>query len=178
LNTKNLVLMAMLVAVGAALYLVVPGFNAGMKFDFMLIMMFVGMFLFPDARSVLLLAVSTGVVSGILSTIPGGFIPNVIDKLITAFVVFAVIIVLKKIAKNLIVQTVIAAIGTLLSGTIFLTIAIFLLGIDFGLNNPFAFLFVTVVLPTVVMNAVAFFIINPIVNKLTKRSSFKTAVSN
>ena len=31
MNTKNLVLMALLVAVGAALYLVIPGFNGGMK---------------------------------------------------------------------------------------------------------------------------------------------------
>ena len=54
MNTKNLVLMAMLVAVGAALYLIIPGYNGGMKPDFMLTMMFIGIFLFPDVRSVFL----------------------------------------------------------------------------------------------------------------------------
>ena len=46
MNTKNLVLMAMLVAVGAALYLVIPGINGGMKPDFMLTMMFIGILFF------------------------------------------------------------------------------------------------------------------------------------
>ena len=41
MNTKNLVLMSLLVSVGAALYLVIPGFNGGMKPDFMLTMMFI-----------------------------------------------------------------------------------------------------------------------------------------
>jgi hypothetical protein len=30
MNTKNLVLMSLLVSIGAALYLVIPGFNGGM----------------------------------------------------------------------------------------------------------------------------------------------------
>ena len=104
MNTKNLVLMSLLVAVGAALYLVIPGFNGGMKPDFMLTMMFIGILLFPDVRSVFLLAISTGVISGLFSTFPLGFFPNIVDKLITAFVIYAVIISLKKVAKNLIVR--------------------------------------------------------------------------
>ncbi|MDX1772383.1 MAG: tryptophan transporter, partial [Planococcaceae bacterium] len=34
MNTKSLVLMSLLVGVGAALYLVIPGFGNGMKPDF------------------------------------------------------------------------------------------------------------------------------------------------
>ena len=168
MNTKNLVLMAMLVAVGAALYLIIPGFNGGMKPDFMLTMMFVGIFLFPDTRSVFILAITTGVLSGLFSTFPLGFFPNIVDKLITAFVIYAVIVSLKKVSSNLIGATVIAGVGTLLSGFIFLSVAIFILGVEL----PFTALFVTVVLPAVVMNGVAFFIIQPIVVKLMARSSF------
>ena len=120
---EKLVLMALLVAVGATLYLVIPGFNGGMKPDFMLTMMFIGIFLFPDVRSVFLLAVSTGVISGLFSTFPLAFFPNIIDKLITAFVIFAVIVTLKKVANNLIGATVIVGLGTLLSGAIFLSVA-------------------------------------------------------
>lgn len=166
--------MAMLVAVGAALYLIIPGFNGGMKPDFMLTMMFVGIFLFPDTRSVFILAITTGVLSGLFSTFPLGFFPNIVDKLITAFVIYAVVVSLKKVSSNLIGATVIAGVGTLLSGFIFLSVAIFILGVEL----PFTALFVTVVLPAIVMNGVAFFIIQPIVVKLMARSSFsKTATT-
>lgn len=173
MNTKNLVLMAMLVAVGAALYLIIPGFNGGMKPDFMLTMMFVGIFLFRDVRSVFILSITTGVLSGLFSTFPLGFFPNIVDKLITAFVIYAVVVSLKKVSSNLIGATVIAGIGTLLSGFVFLSVAIFILGVEL----PFTALFVTVVLPAVIMNGVAFFIIQPIVGKLMARSSFSKTVT-
>ena len=75
MNTKNLVLMAMLVAVGAALYLIIPGINGGMKTDFMLTMMFIGILLFRDVKSVFILTIATGVLSGLFSTFPLGFFP-------------------------------------------------------------------------------------------------------
>ena len=52
--------------------------------------------LFPEVRNVFLLAGTTGIISGIFSNFPGGFIPNVIDKFITAFIIYAIIISLKK----------------------------------------------------------------------------------
>lgn len=173
MNTKNLVLMAMLVAVGAALYLVIPGFSGGMKPDFMLTMMFVGIFLFRDVRSVFILALTTGILSGLFSTFPLGFFPNVVDKLITAFAIYGIIIVLQRVSNHLIGATAIAAVGTLLSGFVFLSVAIFILGVEL----PFTGLFVAVVLPAVVMNSVAFFIIQPIVAKLTEKSSFNKAIT-
>ena len=81
---------------------------------------------------------------------------------------------LKKVAGNLIASTVVAGIGTVLSGSIFLSIAIFILGADL----PFGGLFLAVVLPAVAMNGIAFFLIYPIVKGLVKRSSFKTALSS
>lgn len=174
MNTKNLVLMSLLVGVGAALYLVIPGFNGGMKPDFMLTMMFIGILLFPKASHVFLLALTTGVLSGLFSTFPAGFIPNVVDKFITAFVFFVVVLTLKSLSSKLPVATVLAGVGTLLSGLIFLSVAIFILGVDV----PFVPLILTVVLPTVVLNSVAFFLIFPIVTKLVKRSKFDTALSN
>lgn len=174
MKTKNLVLMAMLIAVGTALYLIIPGYGGGMKPDFMLTMMFIGIFLFPDVRSVFILAITTGVLSGLFSTFPLGFFPNIVDKLITAYVVYAVVIALSKLADNLIVATVIAALGTLLSGTIFLSVAIFILGVEL----PFGILFVTVVLPAIALNGIAFFIIKPIVMKIMERSSFSKPITN
>ncbi|MFD1206757.1 MULTISPECIES: tryptophan transporter [Sporosarcina] len=172
MNTKNLTLMAILVAVGAALYLVIPGYGEGMKPDFMLTMMFIGIFLFPDVKSVFLLGATTGIISGIFTSFPGGFIPNIIDKFITAFIVYAVIVAMKKLSQHLVVSTMIACLGTLLSGTIFLSVAIYVM----GANVPFGLLFLTVVLPAIAMNGVVFFIMYPIITGLLKRTSFKTAL--
>ncbi|MGB2992789.1 MAG: tryptophan transporter [Paenisporosarcina sp.] len=176
MNTKNLVLMSLLVSVGAALYLVIPGFNGGMKPDFMLTMMFIGILLFPKVSHVFLLAITTGVISGLFSTFPAGFIPNVVDKFITAFVFFAIVVALKHLTTKLPVAVALTALGTLLSGVIFLSVAIFVLGVEIPLS--FGFLVTTVVLPTVALNAIAFFFIFPIVTQLVKRSKFKTALSN
>ncbi len=173
MNTKNLVLMALLVSVGATLYVVIPGINGGMKPDFMLTMMFVGILLFPNVKNVFLLAVTTGVLSGLFSTFPGGFFPNVIDKFITAFVFLALVMILKKFVSKLPVTIALCAVGTLLSGAIFLSAAIFII----GANIPFGLLIATVVLPAVLMNGVAFAFIYPIVITLVKRSKFETAVS-
>ncbi|EMR05347.1 hypothetical protein C772_02698 [Bhargavaea cecembensis DSE10] len=173
MKTKNLVLMALLIGIGTALYLVIPGINGGMKPDFMLTMMFIGILLFRDIKSVLVMSVSTGILSGLFTTFPGGFIPNVIDKTVTGIVFFGVVLLLGKLADKLAVATVLAALGTVLSGSIFLSVAIFVLGGDF----PFMALFLTVVLPAIAMNAIAFFIIYPIVLRLAQRSNYAPAPS-
>ena len=81
--------------------------------------------------------------------------------------------ILKKFVSKLPVTIALCSVGTLLSGTIFLSAAIFVI----GANIPFSLLVVTVVLPAVVMNGVAFALIYPIVITLVKRSKFETAVS-
>lgn len=173
MNTKNLVLMSLLLAVGAVLYIIIPGFNGGMKPDFMLTMMFIGILLFPDVKSVFLLGITTGVISGLFSTFPGGFVPNVIDKSITAFVFFGLVLLLNKYANKLSVAVLLTCVGTVVSGTIFLSTAIFV----FGAGMVFKELFVLVVLPAIVINAIAFFVIYPIIGKIIKRSKFNTAIT-
>ncbi|GEK33485.1 tryptophan transporter [Kurthia sibirica] len=174
MKTKNLVLMALLVAVGATLYLVIPPINGGMKIDFMLTMMFIGIILFPNTRDVFLLAVTTGILSGLFSTFPGGFVPNVIDKFVTAYIVLLLINLLKSHKTSLIPTTIIVGIGTTISGSVFLGAAI----IVAGANIPFSLLFVTVVLPAIIINSVAFVIIYPIITKLVARSKFDTSLSH
>lgn len=175
MNTKNLVLMALLVGVGAALYVVTPGLVQGMKPDFMLTMMFIGILLFPTVKETFLLSISTGVLSGLFTTFPGGFIPNVIDKAITGFVFLIVLLMIKKLVSNIAVSAILVGLGTILSGTIFLSVALFVIGTDVG--KTFTMLFAGVVLPAVAFNVVAFVIIYPIVLSLVKRSKFKTSVS-
>lgn len=175
MNTKNLVLMALLVGVGAALYLIIPGYGEGMKPDFMLTMMFIGIILFPTFKETLLLAITTGVLSGLFSTFPGGFFPNIIDKVITGIVFFVIVMAVRSLIQKIAVGTVLVGLCTILSGTIFLSMASVLVGLPGG--SAFSALFVAVVLPGVVLNAIAFIIIYPIITNLLKRANFKTSVS-
>ncbi|MCT6924658.1 MULTISPECIES: tryptophan transporter [Bacillales] len=174
MNTKNLVLMALLVGVGATLYVIIPGINGGMKPDFMLTMMFIGILLFPTFKETFLLALSTGVLSGLFSTFPGGFVPNIIDKAVTGFLFLIIVLALRQLVQKLAVTISLVAIGTIVSGSTFLAMALLLTDVPI----KFSVLFLTVVLPAVVLNTIAFVIIFPIVSKLLKRSSFKTAVSH
>ncbi|WP_445478380.1 tryptophan transporter [Lysinibacillus irui] len=175
MNTKNLVLMALLVGVGAALYVVTPGMVNGMKPDFMLTMMFIGILLFPTVKETFLLSLSTGVLSGLFTTFPAGLVPNIIDKAVTGFVFLAALLILKKLASHFAVSAVLVGLGTILSGTVFLTVALFVFNANVGAT--FTMLFIGVVLPAVAFNVVAFAVIYPIVAKLVKRSKFNTAIS-
>ncbi|MEG0385331.1 MAG: tryptophan transporter [Solibacillus sp.] len=175
MNTKNLVLMALLIGIGTALYIVIPGIVQGMKPDFILTMMFIGILLFPTFKETFLLGLTSGVLSGLFTTFPAGFLPNVVDKFITAFVFLAIVLALKKLTANMVVTTISVAIGTLISGIIFLSVALFAMGTDVG--APFLILLSSVVLPAVAFNAVAFIIIYPIIQKLVKRSNFQTSLS-
>ncbi len=166
--------MALLVGIGATLYVIIPGFNGGMKPDFMLTMMFIGIILFPTLKETFLLSLATGVLSGLFSTFPGGFVPNIIDKAVTGFVFLIIVLILRHSVQKAAVSIIIVATGTIISGTTFLTMALLLTEVPID----FSVLFATVVLPATALNAIAFAIIFPIVSKLLKRSNFKTSVSH
>lgn len=166
MNTKNLVALSLLVGIGAVLHAVVPGIFLGMKPDMMLTMMFLGIILFPDKKSVLLLGIVTGLISGVTSTFPGGLVPNIIDKLVTAFIVFGILYTLKKYSRSIITIGALTAVGTIVSGIVFLSSAYFLV----GLPGPFVALFAAVVLPATVVNTIVILILYPIATNVLKRT--------
>ncbi|MDQ0214758.1 hypothetical protein J2S13_001155 [Oikeobacillus pervagus] len=166
MNTKSLVSLSMLIGIGAVLHAVMPGLFLGMKPDMMLTMMFLGILMFPTFQNVLLIGLVTGVISGLTTTFPMGLVPNFIDKPITAILFYGLFLISSKVSKNLIGATVLTAIGTIISGTIFLTSALMIV----GLPGPFVALFTTVVLPATVVNAIVMVIVYPIVHSILKRS--------
>lgn len=170
MNTKNLVALSLLVGMGAVLHAVVPGIFQGMKPDMMLTMMFLGIILFPDKKSVLLLGLVTGLISGITSTFPGGLFPNIIDKFLTAFIVYGLFLALKKFNRSIVTIGAITAIGTIISGVIFLSSAYFLV----GLPGPFVALFAAVVLPATALNTFTMVILYPVANTVLKRTNLKS----
>lgn len=167
MNTKTLVTLAILVGIGTVLHTIIPGFFLGMKPDMMLTMMFLGILLFPNVKNVLLIALATGVISGLTTTFPGGFLPNLIDKPVTAFLFYGLMTVAAKYSHNALGAALLTLVGTVVSGTVFLTAAYLIV----GLPGPFAALFATVVLPAMALNAIAMFIIYPIAKSIIKRSN-------
>lgn len=169
MNTKVLVSLSLLVGIGAALHSVMPGIFFGMKPDLMLTMMFLGILLFPEKKNVVLLGIVTGIISGITTTFPMGMVPNMIDKPITAFLFFGMFLLASKFKVNAVTASALTALGTIISGAVFLTSALLLAGLPGGAG--FAGLFAAVVLPAAVVNTVTMFIIYPIVQNILRRSN-------
>ena len=94
MNTKNLVALSLLVGIGAVLHAVVPPIFLGMKPDMMLTMMFLGILLFPEIKNVFLVAIVSGILSGLTTTFPGGLFPNIIVKFVTGLLFFLLILFL------------------------------------------------------------------------------------
>ncbi|KIL45603.1 tryptophan transporter [Jeotgalibacillus soli] len=166
MNTRTLVALSLFVGIGAALHLLIPG-SLSMKPDMSLIMMFLGILLFPGAKNVLLLGLTTGLLSGLTTTFPGGFLPNLIDKPITAFIFYGALLLTAKYGRTVAGAAILTAIGTIISGALFLGSAALIV----GLPAPIMALVVTAVLPATVVNGILMVLLYPIVQAIMKRSS-------
>ena len=171
MNTRVLVSLALLVGMGTVLHAVIPGFFLGMKPDMMLTMMFLGIILFPSKQAVGLLGVTTGVISGITTSFPGGLLPNMIDKPVTALIFVSLFLMLRKYRESVSVVSVavLAAVGTIISGVVFLIAALLLAGLP-G-STAFSGLFFAVVLPTAVINTIVMIVIYPIAVSIFKHKN-------
>ena len=163
MKTKQLVTNSLLLAVGFLLHYVTPAIGLPMQIDFSLITLVLIINLNRNSFSTCLASgVATGIFSGITSKFPLGFIPNTIDKITTAMFVYLLIKLLDKTALHSKIKTiVINAVGTLVSGTVFLVSALLLT----GLPAPFSLLFVTVVIPAIAVNTVIGFIVDNVCEK-------------
>ena len=162
-KTKQLVTNSLLLAVGFLLHYVTPAIGLPMQIDFSLITMILVINLNKNnLGSCIASGVVTGIFSGITSKFPLGIIPNIIDKITTAIFVYLLIKLLDKTALNSKIKAVITnAVGTLVSGIVFLASALLLV----GLPAPFSVLFITVVLPAIAVNTIAGFLVSNICKK-------------
>ena len=159
-TTKQLVTNSLLLAVGFLLHYVTPAIGLPMQIDFSLITMILVINLNKNSFSTCIASgVATGIFSGLSTKFPFGLVPNIIDKIMTTIFVYLLIKLLDKTALNSKIKAVIInAVGTLVSGIVFLVSALLLV----GLPAPFFVLFTTVVVPATVVNTIAGFIINNI----------------
>ncbi|WP_164669570.1 tryptophan transporter [Virgibacillus doumboii] len=167
MNTRVLVLLSLLLGIGAVLHYVIPGFIYGMKPDMLLSMMFLGIILFPKAKYVVILSVAAGVISAITTQTVGGQIANMIDKPITGLLFFGLLLLVKNRMNDKLYVPVLTAVGTMISGSIFLTVALYVVGL---MEGAFTLLFLTIVLPAAALNTVLMIVVYPIVQNILKRT--------
>ena len=175
LNTKKMVMNALLLAIGAILHQITPALGLPMQPDFALAMLFIIMIINDnDYKTSLICAIITGVFTALTTKFPGGQLPNIIDKIVTVNVMFLVIIIINKIShltklntkleKNILVLLVFP-IGTLVSGVTFLISAQLIV----GLPANFSMLFITIVIPAVLINTIGGFILYHVISLSLKR---------
>ena len=159
-TTKQLVSNSLLLAVGFLLHYLTPAIGLPMQIDFSLItLVLVITFNRNSLNTCIASGLATGIFAGITSKFPMGLVPNIIDKIVTAIAVYLLIRLLDKTTLSSKIKAVVVnAVGTLVSGTVFLCSALLLV----GLPAPFSLLFATVVLPATIVNTIAGFIINTI----------------
>ncbi len=150
MKTKELALTALLLAIGLVLHQITIGLLGGMKPDFVVTMLFVAFLLLRNRQLVLPAGLAAGLIAALTTTMPGGQLPNIIDKLITAVIAMGLIRLLTGHINDHVLAGIVGFIGTVVSGTVFLCSAMLIA----GLPVSFKALFVTVVLPTAAINAV------------------------
>ena len=168
MKIRVLIMLSLLVGIGAVLHAIIPPIFFGVKPDMLLSMMFLGIFLFPKAKYVLVLSLATGVMSALTTGAPGGQIANMIDKPVTAFIVLALFLALKDRLNMNITAPALAGVGTLISGSVFITVISIIAGIPEG---GLVSLFVLVVLPAAAVNMIIMLVVYPIVQGIFKRSN-------
>ena len=161
-TTKQLVTNALLLAVGFILHYVTPAIGS-MQIDFSLITLILVINLSKNHFSTCIASgIVTGIFAGLTTKFPLGFVPNLIDKIVTTVVAYLLIKLLDKTALSSKIKAIaVNAVGTLVSGIVFLGSALILV----GLPASFGLLFVTVVLPAIVVNTVLGFLVSNICEK-------------
>ncbi len=160
MRVKDLVQASLLVAIGFILHAVCPPLVLGMKPDFSLAMMFIILMVKRDVKLGFLVALATGIFTALTTGFPGGQVANIVDKLITFAIISVLIPPIMKIVNKKISAGIITAVGTIISGTIFLGTAALIV----GLPGPFSVLFYSVVLPAAVINTITAVIVFAIVD--------------
>lgn len=150
MKTKELALTALFLAIGLVLHQITIGLLAGMKPDFVVTMLFISFLLLRNKKLVIPAGLAAGLIAALTTTMPGGQLPNIIDKIITAAVTMGLIRVLTGHVSEHVLAAIVGFIGTVVSGTVFLASTMLII----GLPVSFKALFITVVLPTAAINAV------------------------
>lgn len=165
INTKRITTNAILIAIGAILHQITPAiplFGISMQPDLSLAMLFIIMIYNKDYKTNLICGIAVGVFAAMTTKMPMGQIPNVVDKFITTNIMFAFVTMIRNRLDVNKLMMIILPIGTTISGTLFITVAIIIGGIQAA---AFMELFVSVVLTAAVINTILGFALFKIVER-------------
>jgi hypothetical protein len=169
MNLRKNIFTALLIAMGYIMHQVIPGTIGNMKFDIMLSFIFVALFISNDFKSVILTAMLGGGITALTTTFPGGQIPNIIDKLVTCLVIYVLLKLLEGVKNKQVSAGIVAFVGTIVSGSVFLYSALLLV----GLPAPLLVLFLGIVLPTAFANIFVTLIVYNAVKTALKATGVK-----
>lgn len=173
MKLKENIFTTLLLAIGLVVHHITPGILGGMKFDFLLIFMTVSLIINPKLKNTILTGFLAGILSAMTTSFPGGQIPNIIDKMIASLVIYLFIRLFIKLIHSNIIIAFIGAIGTFVSGTVFLISASILV----GLPVPMVAMMTGIVIPTTIVNTIGTVFIYNTVNIALKRTGFKVVKS-
>ncbi len=148
MKTKQITQTAAFLAIGLALHAFTPSLLGSMKPDFLLSMLFLQLFHRPKLKEALVIALVFGIASAMTTGFPGGQVPNLIDKLVTTLFFITFLKLAKRLPRML--QLLLgSALGTLVSGTVFLISAQLIT----QQSILFGALFAGIVLPATAVNS-------------------------
>jgi len=166
---KNLVT-ALLLAVGFILRNFIPISIGSMKGDIMLGITFVCILINPTIKNTMLTGLLAGIITAMTTAFPGGQVANIVDKFLTAFIVFGMIKIFGNYHKKVLSIGIIGFVGTVFSGSIFLLTALAVAGLPVGFNVLLA----TVVIPTAIINTPITFLLYKLVVKSINATELST----
>ena len=169
MNTKKMIINAILLAIGALLHQITPALGLPMQPDFALAMLIIIVLMNEDYKTALIAGIITGIFTALTTKFPGGQLPNVVDKLVTVNIVYFILLPLRDKVKPNIKMAIVLLLGTLISGVTFLGSAAVMVGLPASFNA----LFVAVVLPATVINVIAGTILYNTINLALRRGSIK-----
>ncbi|AGF58829.1 MULTISPECIES: tryptophan transporter [Clostridium] len=162
MNTRKMVTNAILIAVGAILHQLTPLLGVPMQPDLSLAMLFIIIVYNKDYKTTLVCGIIVGVFAALTTKTPGGQLPNILDKLITSNIVYLMLIPLRERFNKLTQISILLPVGTLISGTVFLSLLMVLGGLPM---SQFGTLFITVVVTTAVLNVIIGVVLFKIVDR-------------
>lgn len=178
-KSRNLVINALLLGIGAILHQITPALGLPMQPDFALAMLIIIIIINKsDYKTTLVASIITGIFTALTTKFPGGQIPNIIDKIVTGNIIFFVTLTINEFnlkrkinlkTTKRIISAIVFPIGTIISGTVFLLVAQITVGLPGGAS--FKLLFLTVVIPAVIINTIVGFVLNEIIEVSLKRIS-------
>lgn len=164
MDIKKLTMNAILIAIGAILHQITPAIGLPMQPDLALAMLFIIIIINKDYKTTLISGLIMGIFTALTTKFPGGQLPNIIDKVVTAHIIYFAVLPLKNRMKDITKMLICLPIGTIVSGLVFLLSAQFIV----GLPGEFIVLVKVVVIPAAIMNTVLGIILYKSVNVALK----------